>query len=117
MNKCLGDPLGDHPGHPRGTPGIPRGSTGAPDPGGRVPATLFWGRTFRINRLKTPRLSAKNGVQELKELIHGSQSQSAAASGARQSGVRTASPNHPSSGAGDQDDVSSQANSLKNRGI
>ena len=48
-------------------------------------------------------LAAKNVIQELREL---SRIQSTAASGASQSGVRTASRNHPSSRAGDQDDVS-----------
>ena len=43
-------------------------------------------------------------------LVNLSQPQSMSASGASQSGVRTASRNHPSSRAGDQDD---QANSLK----
>ena len=44
--------------------------------------------------------------------INGSQTRSTAATGASQSGVRTASRNHPSSRAGDQDDVS-YTNSLK----
>ena len=42
-----------------------------------------------------------------------SQSQSTSATGASQSGVRPASRNHPSSCAGDQDDMSSQANFLE----
>ena len=45
----------------------------------------------------------KNVIQEL---VNVSQRQSTSASGARQSGVQTASRNHPSSRAGDQDDVS-----------
>mgnify|MGYP000435443120 CR=1 FL=1 len=58
---------------------------------------------FRVNLPKTLRLSTKGAIQELCTLSH---SQSTAASGASQSGVRPAARNHPSTRTGDQDDVS-----------
>ena len=83
---------------PRG-PG-PKGEPGTQgDPVPRGPGS-FLGAHF-------PSKSSKNTMPASKKRVPGTrQRQSASASGARQSGVRTASRNHPSSRAGDQDDVS-----------
>ena len=109
-------PIPGGPGVGRGIPGGGGGRTGRPGDG----RGTFWGRTFRVNGLRTPRLSTKSGVQELVSLrksastsINLNHSQSLSATGASQTGVRPVSRNHPSSRAGDQDEVSSQANSLK----
>ena len=82
-----------------GTPGRSPGERPAEGAAGRRPGNFF-GTHF-------PSQLAENTAPVDKKRGPGThQRQSASASGARQSGVRTASRKHPSTRAGDQDDVS-----------